>query len=302
MKRLEFHITYICNHKCIFCSEGNRMIKYNNYPLTILQVKTILLDRRKKWFNHVNFTWGEPSLFPDFLWLLKFTKKLWYKIYVWTNWTLLAWEEFCKEAMEYIDELSLSVHWYNQESCYKQIWHKNHFEIFKKVAYNIKKYKKNNFFFNNVVINKHNFKDTLKIIKFLYESDYPMKQVLVSNIAPEWIAENDFKDLVFDLYEFKELIPAIVKYIEEKWIILRFFWIPTCILDNKYSEYANDAHWEERHTIERYTNEAWKITLIDIYSPDNSRKRCFVDKCNGCEWKNKPCTGVFSKYLENYNF
>lgn len=301
MKRLEFHITYICNHHCIFCSEDERMTSYSKFPLTMIQVKTILLDRRKKWFNHVNFTWWEPTLFPNFLELLKFSKKLWYKIYVWTNWTLFSWKDFSKEALTYIDELSLSIHWFNEESCEKQIKFDNHFSLFSwKITKNIKKYQTNNFFFSNVVINKDNYKDTLRIIKFINESDYPAKQILVSNIAPEGLAETNFNKLVFDLNSFKETIPDIVDYCNKEGLTLRFFWLPTCILWEDYLDYSNDAHWEERHTIERYTNDSWNIVLKDIFSPDNTRKRTFVDKCDWCKWKFNPCTWIFKKYLEHY--
>ena len=110
MKRLEFHISYICNHACIFCSEHGRISSYKKSPLSLLQIKTILIDRRKKGFDHVHFTGGEPTLIPGFLELLRFTKKLGYTIFIGTNGTLFASESFTKEALEYIDELSLSIH------------------------------------------------------------------------------------------------------------------------------------------------------------------------------------------------
>jgi organic radical activating enzyme len=303
MKRLEFHISYICNHKCIFCSEEDRLIKYKDNPLTIFQIKTILLDRKKKWFNHVNFTGWEPTIIPWFLDLLKFTKKLWYKIYVWTNWTMFAWEKFSSEAIKYIDELSLSIHWFNDETCEKQVWLKNHFNIYKDyISKNITKdYNKNTFYFSNIVLNKYNYTNWLKIIKFIKKTYPYIKQILISNIAPEWAANHNFWELVFNLVKFKRYIPEIVKYCDDNNLILRFFWLPTCILWEKYYDYSNDEHWEERHTIERFTNNKWKIILQDIYSPDNSRKRTFIEKCDECKWKIKPCTGIFKKYLDYHN-
>ena len=302
MKRLEFHISYICNHYCIFCSEYDRLKAYKHNPLNVFQIKTILLDRKKNWFNHVNFTWWEPTIIPGFLDILSFAKKIGYTIYVWTNGTMFASEEFSKEALKYIDELSLSIHWYDSESCFTQTWSKQHFEIFKKISKNIKQYHTGNFFFSNVVINKYNYKNTLDIIKFIKQSDYPVQQILVSNIAPEWLADHDYEKLVFDLLDFSKYLDSIISFVREKNIILRFFWLPTCILWDKYKEYSNDAHWEERHTIERFTNHEGKIILKDIYSPDNSRKRCFVEKCEGCEYKISPCTWIFKKYLDYYIF
>lgn len=302
MKRLEFHISYICNHKCIFCSEYDRMTNFEKYPLSDLQIKAILIDRRKKWFDHVNFTWWEPTIIPKFLDLLEFTKKLDYKIYVWTNWIMFYNENFAKIALKYIDELSLSVHWNSEETCDKQIWLKYHFNNFPKIVKNIEKYKQNNFFFLNIVINKYNYIDTEKIINFVIKTWYNFKQVLVSVVAPEWSARHNFWDLVFDLEDFKNYIPDIVNLSNENNKILRFFWLPTCILWDEYLDYANDTHWEQRHTIERFFDKNWKVSLRDEYSLDNSRERCFVEKCKNCKYKTNPCTGVFEKYLEYYKF
>lgn len=279
------------------------MQKYKNAPLTEIQVKTILIDRAKKGYNHVNFTWWEPTLFPRFLKLLSFAKKLGYKIYVGTNGTMFANEDFAQEALLYIDELSLSIHWFDQESCRIQTQHKDHFYIFvQKIIPNIIKFQQSNFFFTNIVLNKDNYLDGKKILEFIVESWYPVMQVLFSNIAPEGLADHHFSELVFDLDIFKSTIPNIVSYCIENNLTLRFFWLPTCILWDEYQIYANDLHWEERHTIERYTNQRGEVVLQDIYSPDNSRKRIFIEKCYDCKWKEKPCTGVFEKYLEYFYF
>ncbi len=303
MKRLEFHITYICNHACIFCSEDERMRKYNKNPLSPIQVKIILIDRARKWFNHVNFTGGEPTLFPGFIDLLIFAKKLWYIIYVWTNGTKFIEPEFSREALKYIDELSLSVHWYDNESCTEQTGDTLHFQNFQKIIDNINSYKTSkNLFFSNIVINRSNYKNALTIVTFLRDTGYPLHQILISVIAPEGTADRNFWDLVFDLSDFQEDIPEIIQYTNTHWIILRFFGLPTCILWDQYKDYANDEHWEERHTIERFSNTDGKVKLIDIYTPDNSRKRTFVEKCENCKWRMKPCTWVFKKYLDYYDF
>lgn len=302
MKRLEFHISYICNHHCIFCSEDDRMKAYKDFPLSRLQIKTILLDRRKKWYDHVNFTWGEATLFPKFLDILQFAKEIWYKIYVWTNGTLFSSLQFSEQVLNYIDELSLSVHWFDQVSCFQQTGHQKHFLLFPHIVENIKKFQRWNYFFCNIVLNQYNYWHILDIIKFIVTSGYPVKQILISTVAPEWIAKHSYWKLTFDLYAFQSQIPQVVEYCNGHGIILRFFWLPTCILGEEYKAYANDAHWEERHTIERFTAWDGKVILKDIYSPDNSRERSFVDKCYICPWKANPCTWVFSEYLKYYSF
>jgi hypothetical protein len=79
------------------------------------------------------------------------------------------------------------VHWYNKDTCYKQTNSKEHFDIYKNyISKNILKYKTDNiFYFSNIVINKYNYREVLKILKFI-KSSYPItKQILISNIAPE---------------------------------------------------------------------------------------------------------------------
>lgn len=303
MKRLEFHISYRCNHNCIFCSEEERMNKFYNHPLSIKEIKLILLDRRKKWYNHVNFTWWEPTIIPNFLEIVEFAKKIWYKIYIGTNWIMLYWEDFASELLWNIDELSLSIHWFDKESCFKQIWNNKHFENIWKIFENITKYKKNDTeLFLNIVLNKYNYQDILKIINFVIDSWYNFWQVLVSYIAPEWAWLRNYSELSFDLYDLQKLIPDIIDLCEKNNKIVRFFWLPYCILWENFWIYSNDLHWEARNTIERITMKNWKIWLIDINSLDNTRERSFVSKCENCKLKLNPCSWVFTKYLEYHNF
>ena len=242
-------------------------------------------------------------LFPDFLGLLAFAKKLWYTIYVGTNGTMLADPDFASVAIWYIDELSLSVHWDSQETCTEQTGDRGHFDRFPKIIQNINQYKgQHNILFTNIVLNQKNYTQALKIIQFLHAKGYQMDQVLISVVAPEGIADHHFWGLVFDLSIFAWYIPDIVTYCDHHGVKLRFFGLPTCILWERYIDYANDIHWEERHTIERFATQDGKVKLVDIYSPDNSRKRTFVERCHGCIWREKPCTGVFTKYLYYYSF
>ena len=303
MKRLEFHITYICNHACVFCSEDERMRKYSAHPLTAAQIVAVLVDRARKGYDHVNFTGGEPTLLPGFLKVLAAAKKLGYRTYVGTNGTLFAGEAFARTALPLIDELSFSVHWFDADGCALQTGRRTHFGVYALAAANVARFRApNNSFFCNVVLDRQNFRDALKIVKFVRESPFPVGQFLLSVVAPEGAADAAFGELSFDLEGLLPLIPGVVDYCDRQGLILRFFGLPTCVLGEKYADYANDAHWEERHTIERFTNSKGEVALVDIHSADNSRKRTFVAKCEGCRWKSAPCTGVFERYLEFYPF
>lgn len=302
-KTLDFHMTTTCNHACIFCSEDDRMTRYKNHPLTMIQIKTILVDRAKKGFNYVNFTGWEPTLFPNFLELLRFAKKLGYKIYVGTNGTMLANEEFAQEFLDYVDVLSLSIHWFDQESCILQVWDPGHYDRFYKIARNVSFYKKPHHYYQaNIVANKFNYNFLTQIGNNMLKMWYDVDHFLVSYIAPEGLARKDYKDLSVD---YNDIIPHIHEFRNFTQFYkkqFRIFGIPLCILGEDYEEYSNDMYWRERNTIERFTNINNKVSLIDIHSLDNSRERVFVERCDGCPWKGKPCTGVFEKYLLYYPF
>lgn len=302
-KTLDFHMTTTCNHACIFCSESERMRKYAHAPLTELQIKTILVDRAKKGFNYVNFTWGEPTLFPKFISLLQFAKKLWYTIYVGTNGTMLAGDAFSKEFFQYVDVLSLSIHWYDDVSCIEQTADPLHFSRFPTISKNAAIYKQNNHYYQtNIVLNRYNYKNLEKIIQNIIDTWYPVDHILISYVAPEWDARSRYGELSIS---YEEIVPYIVlgkKLADLYGKNFRIFGIPLCKLPENLYECSNDFYWQERNTIERYTNKEGKITLIDIYSPDNSRERVFVEKCDSCVYKEKPCTGVFQKYLDLYPF
>ena len=302
-KTLDFHMTTTCNHACIFCSEDDRMATYAKYPLTELQIKTILVDRAKKWFNYVNFTGWEPTLFPKFLNLLKFTKKLGYKIYVGTNGTLLADESFAQEFLEYVDVLSLSIHWYDGASCTEQTGDPKHFARFPDICKNVTKYKRpEHYYQSNIVLNRKNYESLPRIVENMRDTWYSVDHILVSYIAPEGVARKDYKNLSIEYDRVMPYIRKTKKLCDQERRNFRVFGIPLCILWDDMEENSNDTYWKERHTIERFTNKDGKITLIDIYSPDNSRERVFVDKCQNCRWKENPCTGVFEAYIQYYPF
>ena len=83
---------------------------------------------------------------------------------------MIADPKFAQEALKYIDELSLSVHWDSQETCIEQTGDIEHFNRFPKIIQNINHYKsQNNTFFTNIVLNKKNYTSALDVIQFLHQ-------------------------------------------------------------------------------------------------------------------------------------
>ncbi|MDD2892115.1 MAG: radical SAM protein [Candidatus Gracilibacteria bacterium] len=282
------------------------METHKKYPISFIQIKIILIDKKKKGFSHVTFLGGEPTLYPNFEDLLVFTKKLGYKIMLISNGFGLQTKENAFKILSNIDEISLSIHGYNKETLSYQTGNNIAYNQLLKVIENITEFnylhKNKVYYYANIVINSLNYSHVLDIIKFIQNTKYPWNQLLVSYIAPEGRALKKYKELSFDFNNFKAYIPEIISLCNSIKIKINFFGIPLCVLGEDNIVYSNDTHWTERNTIERFTTKDGKVTLIDIYSPDSSRERSFIDKCITCKWIKNPCTGIFNKYLEYYKF
>jgi molybdenum cofactor biosynthesis enzyme MoaA len=103
MRRLEFHITYHCPEKCVFCSEEHRMNAYNAFPVTFARAATVLRLEAERGVESVHFTGGEPTIHPQFVEILALAKKLNMRTSIGTIGTRLADATFAARAMPYLD-------------------------------------------------------------------------------------------------------------------------------------------------------------------------------------------------------
>ena len=110
MEHIDFHISYRCVNKCIFCSSAGSIKKFKNHILNLEEIIKILKEKRKKGFKSVNFTGGEPTLHPQFVNLVKKAKELGYRIYVGTNGKMFENKDFCRKSAPFLDEICFSIH------------------------------------------------------------------------------------------------------------------------------------------------------------------------------------------------
>ena len=124
------------------------------------------------------------------------------------------------------------------------------FRSLSKALANIEEAKENIFGFVNIVITKYNFDFLSEIIEFIGRCK-KIKQVLVSNFAPEGNGLSNFNELVVPLLRIKEKVGDIVSQTENQSIAVRFFGVPLCVLSG-YWDYSNDVYWSPRATIEQW--------------------------------------------------
>jgi MoaA/NifB/PqqE/SkfB family radical SAM enzyme len=295
-KRLEFHISYVCPNNCVFCSEKKQLEKFEGRFIEKDIIEYNLTKSVKEGFGHITFTGGEPTLHPDIVELTGLAKSLGYKTYIGSNGGLFSSKIFCDKILPYLDEVCLSIHGPNADLHNFLTKNKRSFSKLKKALTNIDKYPRDIFCFINIVVTKYNFDCMEQIINFVgrYKK---VKQVLVSNLAPEGNGLSNFEELSVPLEKIKRQVPNIVKAANKKSLNIRFFGMPTCILDG-YEIYSNDIYWSPRLTLEKWKN-GRKVILKKTYSQKPSRKRVFAPKCGTCSKKGL-CSGVFKKYVEVY--
>jgi len=289
---IDFHISYQCNNKCIFCSSAEAIREFKNHPLKLKNIVAIL-KKRKKDFKGINFTGGEPTLYPYFKELVKTAKNFGYKIYIGSNGGRFSDKNFCRETAPFINEICFSVHGHNSRLHNFHTKNSRSFENLDKAFDNVSDYKIA--LFSNSVITRYNFPHLKKIFMFL--ASKKIKQALFSNIAPEGDGLKNYKKLTVKLADIKKTVPQLVELADQKNIVLRFFGIPLCIL-GKYATYSNDFFWDARMNIEQVGPENKHFIKEEkAYLPE--RKRIKTEKCHKCFYK-KICGGVFEEYYKNF--
>lgn len=292
IEHIDFHISYKCLNKCIFCSSSDSMEKFGNHPLEIECLIKLLGDKRKKGFKSVNFTGGEPTIFPSFLKLIRETKKLGYKIYVGTNGGRFADRNFCFEAANFLDEVCFSLHGHTPRLHNFLTGDKGSFKRLRKALDNLSQFPIR--FSSNTVVTKYNFGSLEKILGSLKRNR--IKQVLISNLAPEGRGLINYDQLVVKLKDFRSLIPTLVKVADKSNMIIRFFGLSACILGN-FACHSNDFSWDNRLNIEQAKNKRFYLEEEESLSPQ--RKRIKPLKCQCCLY-NQICGGIFQEYFERF--
>lgn len=292
MEHIDFHISYRCFNKCVFCSSADSIAKYINHPLKIQDILRILKSYYKKGFRSVNFTGGEPTLFYDFSGLVKEAKALGFKIYVGTNGGGFATKRFCRAAAPFIDEVCFSYHGHTSRLHNLLTSNKESFGRLERARTNLSEFPVR--FLNNTVITKYNIEHLANILNFL--KNRGISQVLFSNLAPEGRGLRNYDRLVVRLASLKEKIPALIQIANRKNIVIRFFGLPACILGD-FACYSNDFCWDARLNIEQDKNRKFYLKEETCFLP--TRNRLKTAKCKGCIYL-EICGGVFSEYLKKF--
>ncbi|MFH2205051.1 MAG: radical SAM protein [Elusimicrobiota bacterium] len=296
VKRLEFHMSYACSQKCVFCSESVRMKTHQRSPLSLEEMARVALRKRKEGCEHITFVGGEPTVVPQFLDFLKVTRKLGYKTLLITNGGRLADPAFAAQVLPRLDEIVLSIHGHTPELHDELTGRKGSFAKLMTVFERIAQAGSRPFTMTNTVVLKRNIGPVREIVDFLTRLP-AVEHCLLSNIAPDGRALEDYLKQAIRIKELGDLAPEFSRLAAERKTALRYFGMPLCVLGPAWRD-SNDLYWNPRTNVERAVV-GGEVGLEDTWSYTPERMRYFPEKCGECGLRDQ-CWGLFREYYDRF--
>lgn len=251
--------------------------------------------------RHVNFTGGEPTLHPDFARLCEHAKSLGMTTYIGTNGTMLAREDFARLVTPLLDEVSLSLHGPDASMHDAMTAREGSFAFLRAAARHVRLFNPYTFLMANIVVIRDNFATAADTVRLA--ASWGVKQALLSNVAPEGAAKDDYGRFAVRLDDWRTAVPEISRAAAETGVVLRFFGLPLCALGPDHVAQANDLHWAPRATVERSFpdghvephGEKRSIKLATIVEGKPTRNRIKTQTCQLCA-ADSLCGGFFAAY------
>lgn len=297
-RRLEFHLTYTCPQACVFCSEEDRMAAFKDNPVSVREAATVLAQKRREGFDHVTFTGGEPTIYPRFDKLLRFSKRIGYRTYITTNGATMGSEAFARKALPHLDEICFSVHGPDAAVHDGVTGDAGSFRLLERGLRALEASPWRPYVLVNLVVQPGNVAYMAETLRFVSQFR-KVRHFLVSNMASEGGGKHHYRELAVPLQRIAREVPGLAALAERTGITLRFFCIPACVLGRGYEAYANDFHWSPRDTVERGSDAAGAVGLVTIRGWTPTRGRLQTPKCAPCLY-NKICPGILERYFQEW--
>lgn len=133
--QVEIDVCKSCNANCIFCFQGEHKVDKNT--LTLDELKKVMNDLRKMGVYSIGFSGGEPFSRKDFIEILKYARKLHFRISIITNAMLLNKNIIDQLNDIFIERITISFHSINKNT-YNYLFGINDDNYFNKVIDNIR--------------------------------------------------------------------------------------------------------------------------------------------------------------------
>jgi len=286
----EILLNYNCNASCIFCSQGSFDKSLNS---TFVHIVREIYKARKNGYKRLGLSGGEPTIRKDLIKIIKFAKKAGFDfIRIQTNGIKLADFSFCKELVKAgLTFCKFSFTSDNPDIHDKLVgingaWNKaiTGLENLRSLKIRLG---------NNILINKLNYKNLNRIIKFFMDKGIT-NFVIIYPLYIGAMAKNkklggiSLKD---SAPYFIEAIEMMKRYGMDDEIL--FLNVPPCILKGYEQNVIG---------LGLFNTKVSDPTGMVIDLDDNSdSNKVYGEICKKCNLKGK-CKGVDKNYIENWGW
>jgi len=285
LKRVDIKTGFVCNNNCLFCVQADNKFKGNR---SLEDIKKNLIEMIET-CQGVVFTGGEVTIRPDFFEMIKYAKKIGYKvIQIQSNGRMFSSLEFCKNAMKAgATEFSPAIHGYCQEQHDYLTRAKGSFN---QVVKGIKNFKKlGGIVLTNTVVVKSNYRDLPKLAKLLVKLN--VDQFQFAFVHANGNAMDNFDSIV----PYKSLAaPYIKRGLQigiDAGIVVMAEAMPLCLLEG-YEVYSSEKYIPE--TIVRGTEMQNTDDFSRLRREEGKMK---FPKCRKCKYDDI-CEGPWKEYPE----
>lgn len=297
---VDFHISYTCNRACDFCSEAGRMSESRVGFIPADTVIEKLQSLKQRNIKMVLFTGGEIFLHPELKEIVEAASKMSLRVGLSTNGSCVD-PVFFDSIARRVYLLQVSFHAHEKELFDGVVGQPGSFEKLESFIEHAKKHVGKIYFMANVVMTRKNgafITDTVRKI-CSYET---FKMILLSNMAPEGRALENYADLALPLTDIAATVDRVKHFLWRGNIELHVFGVPFCVL-GRHGANSNDIFWRPRLHVELDPDASGggEAVLKEILFASCSRERTKPAKCSECSCNlDNFCGGVFTRYLEEF--
>ncbi len=286
---------FSCNNNCVMCSVKP---KSKNFPdRTTQEIIKDLIKGRKKNYERVEFTGGEPTIRKDILYLIKQARNLGYKeIAISTNGRLLSYKSFCDKLVKQgLNRITFTLHAHKKQlhdiiSCTPGSFEQTLAGIKNALNY------KNLLISVNTVIFKSNYQHIFQIGKFIHSLGVPQWNIL--DLIPDGYAKKRYKLLYVKMTELSDVLSGLKPLLND-FQSITFFDFPLCVFppDMLNNERANFVTAQGRLEITKqigYSPKRFSTDSTEEFPTDIHKER--INICQDCIFS-KECAGIWKDYL-----
>lgn len=302
MKHIEINIGQACNHKCIFCMSWMTREKLLWFE-HIDSLKKEISKLKDLWYDSIWFLWWEPTIHPNFLELIEYTKGFDFKnIEVITNWSRFHDEKYLLKAIKaWLTRVSVSIHSVNnkQESLLTGGIPgvlKQKIKAINNILYFHKKWLLFRELSVNIVISKVNYQNIKQLILFL--SDIWVKSFRLNYIQLEWYSVSHYPILAIKHEIFTPYLVDIINTVKKMNINVNFEAIPWCYSGLNYQDFLTYSEQNIDREKDKISRDDINLESRDIMNQMNRRMelKSYIKKCDTCFLQGE-CEWLWNRYL-----